>query len=101
MKNQTHSKPKKSSVACLSCGESIHIGSNTKVGSTVVCQVCEAELLIVNLNPFKVEWPEFDDDYGDFEDDEPIYEDLDDFDVGDESYDYDDEDDLYDYDEEE
>jgi lysine biosynthesis protein LysW len=96
MKNQTYNKSKSSTVACLSCGDAIQVSTKAKLGSVIVCDGCEAELIIVNLNPLLVEWPDFDADYVDLEDDEFFYDDLDEDDDGDYE-----EDDPYEYDEDE
>jgi len=90
--NQTYNQSKKSTVACLACGDTIHVGSKPKIGNIIVCSGCDAELVIVKIDPLKVDWPEFDDDLGDLEEDDYTYEDIDDYDYDD----YDDEDDSYD-----
>lgn len=66
---------------CISCGSEIKFSNQPKMGQTVTCPECDAELEVVWLDPVELDWP-FDDDEYDEDDD----------------YDFDDEDDEYDYD---
>jgi alpha-aminoadipate carrier protein LysW len=60
---------------CVSCGADIKFRESPKMGQSVKCQNCNAELEVVWLDPVEVDWP-FDDDYD--EDDEDYYYDEDD-----------------------
>ena len=65
---------------CISCGSEIKFARQPKMGLTVTCPECDAELEVVWLDPIELDWP-FDDE--EFEEDE--------------EYDYDDDDDEEDY----
>ena len=45
---------------CPLCRENIHIGSDLKAGSRILCPGCDAQLELVSLIPLELDWP-FDD----------------------------------------
>ncbi len=73
MKQKTKSISKKLMVECLACEDDVYIGSNPKIGSYVICNSCDAEFQIIDLDPVLIDWPEYD-DYTD--DDEGYYDDV-------------------------
>ena len=61
---------------CVSCDEENTISGHIKIGQFVYCDECYAELEVVSLSPLRVGWPESDDDYLDYEDEDiDIYQD--------------------------
>ena len=49
---------------CPSCGEDIKIQDNPKLGQRLLCQHCDAELEVIELDPVELDWA----DYGDYDD---------------------------------
>jgi len=74
----------KNIVECLSCGEDIFIGRNRKPGAIITCDRCDNQFVIVELDPFMIDWSDYDENYND--DDEGSPEEFESFDVI-ESYD--------------
>lgn len=56
-------------VDCISCGESIDLGSRARVGQILDCPNCDTLLEVISLTPAKLSWFENDsfeeDEYGD------------------------------------
>lgn len=75
MKHQIKIKSKKTTIECLSCSKDINIDRNPKIGDFVYCNRCDSRFEIIDLDPVMVDWPYYDDDYGD---DEGRYDDVDD-----------------------
>ncbi len=46
-------------VLCPDCTRKIVIGPRPKKGQLVACPHCEVDLEIVNLNPLRIDWPEY------------------------------------------
>lgn len=68
---------------CPDCGSSVHL-HRPELDDEVVCPECESSLLVVRLNPIKLDWAQdYDDDYDD-DDDYWDDDDDDDWDDGDE-----------------
>jgi Zn-finger nucleic acid-binding protein len=57
---------------CPLCRENVHIGSDIKVGSRILCPGCDAQLELVSLIPPELDWP-FDDGIDYYSPDEDIY----------------------------
>jgi alpha-aminoadipate carrier protein LysW len=74
-------------VTCVECDEEIELNGRPRLGQTLVCISCGAQLEVVSTNPIEVDWAddegddwddEFDDetfDEDDFADDDLAYED--------------------------
>lgn len=45
---------------CPLCRENLHIGSDIRIGSRILCSGCDAQLELVSLIPPELDWP-FDD----------------------------------------
>ena len=75
MEQKIRTRSKKLTVECLACDEDIFIGPKPKIGKYVICNSCDAEFQIIDLEPVLIDWP-IDDDY--FDDDEGYYDDIDD-----------------------
>jgi hypothetical protein len=72
MNNSRTKTKKKRTVVCLLCGEDIYIGHNPHIGSRIICDRCDTQFEIVDLDPVLVDWlyhDDFDDD-DDIEDDD-------------------------------
>jgi len=57
---------------CPSCGSTINLGSNTRMGQHLKCPVCRTELEVTWLDPLELDWL-YDD-----EEEEEEYDDSDD-----------------------
>ena len=75
MIQKTRPISKKTTVDCLACNDDVYIGSSPKIGNYVICNSCDAEFVIIDLEPVLIDWPDFD-DYND--DDEGYYDDIND-----------------------
>lgn len=53
---------KSDSAKCPLCRENVHISSQMRVGSSILCPGCDAQLELVSLVPLELDWP-FDDGY--------------------------------------
>jgi lysine biosynthesis protein LysW len=47
---------------CPDCEEPVRLGATPKLGEKFTCPNCWAYLELVNLNPAKLTWDEFDED---------------------------------------
>ena len=61
---------------CPLCGERIKVGVKPWVGQEVECPACDAELVVVGMNPLSLDWPYDDEGYfdSDYEEDDYIDE---------------------------
>ena len=55
-------------VYCLDCDSKIILHTQIQVGDQCICNDCDAEFQIVNVNPAEIEWLYDDYDYGDDDD---------------------------------
>jgi len=61
-------RKKKNIALCISCDAHFNVGANPKIGSFVVCNVCDSEMEIVGLNPLVLDWPFYDEEDEEYED---------------------------------
>ena len=47
---------------CPACGDDIKLPNPLKVGKSVTCPYCEAELEVIDLDPVELDWAYYDDD---------------------------------------
>ena len=73
MKQQTKTRSKKMIVGCLACEDEIFVGRDSKIGSYIYCNTCDAEFQIIDIKPVLIDWPD-DDDYYDGK--EGYYDDI-------------------------
>jgi hypothetical protein len=71
MKQKTISK--KVTVACLACEDDVYIGRNPKIGNYVICNSCDSEFQIIDLEPIMIDWPDED---GYVDEEEAYYDDV-------------------------
>lgn len=45
------------SAKCPLCRDDVTLGSQAKIGNRVICRGCDAQLEIVSLYPFELDWP--------------------------------------------
>ena len=55
---------------CPGCDEDISLRTAPKLGATVVCPSCGAELEVVSVKPLELDWPWEDEDDADEDDEE-------------------------------
>jgi lysine biosynthesis protein LysW len=55
---------------CPLCGERIKVGVKPWVGQAIECPACDANLEVVGLNPFSLDWPYDDSGYLSYDYDE-------------------------------
>ena len=81
---------------CTVCNSRLDLGSNPEVGLVVVCEECDTEFEIVDLDPITLDYAEFGED-DELEDD--LFEEDDDYfdDDLEDDYDFDDDDDDDDF----
>jgi alpha-aminoadipate carrier protein LysW len=41
---------------CLDCGHEVHLGMGPWLGQLIKCQNCGAEMEIINVDPFELDW---------------------------------------------
>jgi hypothetical protein len=75
MKNNTNTHAKKQIVECLACVEDIYVGRDPKIGGYIYCKSCDAEFMIIDIDPILIDWPDEDDYY---DDEEGYYDDIND-----------------------
>ena len=73
MKHKTKTISKRLSAECLACGDDIYIGRTQKIGSYVICNHCDAEFQVIDLEPVLIDWPDGDDYY---DEEEGYYDDI-------------------------
>jgi lysine biosynthesis protein LysW len=60
--------------SCPDCGAAIFFDGRPELDDEVVCDECESSLIVVRLNPLKLDWAYDDDhddgDYDDWDDDD-------------------------------
>jgi len=61
MKAKDRTTSKRLTVDCLACGDNIYVGLNPTIGTYVICNSCDAEFHIVDLEPVLIDWPDGDD----------------------------------------
>lgn len=54
-------KSTKNTVACISCDAYINVGAHPEIGQLLVCNQCDAELEIIDLDPLTLDWPMYED----------------------------------------
>ncbi len=54
---------------CPSCDARIRIGGDPDIGMRVTCPECGDLLEVVELNPIELDWVYYDDDRGDWDED--------------------------------
>lgn len=80
----TRQKPtNRKRATCPECGAAVFV-DNPELDDEVVCEECDSELIVVKLNPLKLDWAyeedddDWDDDDDDWDDDEEEEEEDDD-----------------------
>ena len=69
MKPRINTKQKSKVVECLLCYMDINIGVDPKISKFITCKKCEMVFEIINLDPIMIDWPYYDDDAYDDDDD--------------------------------
>ena len=73
MKQKTKTRYKRITADCLACGDDVYVGQNPKIGSYVICNSCDSEFQIIDLEPVLIDWPDEDDYY---DEEEGYYDDI-------------------------
>ncbi len=55
-------KARKNTAVCIVCHKVIDVGNHPSYGQFIICQHCDTELEIVDLNPIMLDWPMYDED---------------------------------------
>ena len=71
MKPKIKTNNKHMVVECLMCYGNIDVGVNPKISKFITCKNCEMVFEIINLNPIMIDWPYYDDDI--YDDEEEYY----------------------------
>ncbi len=61
---------------CPSCGETIKLTGQPRIGQKITCRYCDESLEVIDVNPIELDWAYYEDE-DDWEDDDD-FEDYDD-----------------------
>ncbi|HOC20724.1 MAG: hypothetical protein GYA30_09965 [Chloroflexi bacterium] len=50
------------SAVCPSCGETIKVTGQVKIGRYITCPICDEMLEIIDVNPIELDWAFYDDE---------------------------------------